>query len=117
LECKNPHFLNVLLSFWNFFLHDDGVILVFYLDDPNVLRDITRYLSSMNFKIHMKLIANIGFKLSNPQTHFQTMNWFSHLILLFLIFIEIPYACFSLKKIFNSLANLLLCLNTIQNLD
>ncbi len=30
---KNPHFLNVLFSFYNFFLHDDGAFLIFYLND------------------------------------------------------------------------------------
>jgi hypothetical protein len=51
---KNPHFLNVLFSFYNFFLHDDGALLIFYLDYLNVLKDILGYLSSNNFKIHKK---------------------------------------------------------------
>jgi hypothetical protein len=53
----NPHFLNVLFSFYNFFLHDDGAFLIFYLDDISVLRDILRYLPSNNFKIHKIMIC------------------------------------------------------------
>ncbi len=48
---KNPHFFNVLFSFYNL-LHDDGALIIFYLNDLSVLRDILEYLSSNNFKIH-----------------------------------------------------------------
>jgi hypothetical protein len=54
LGMKNFHFLNVLFSFYNFFLHDDGTLLIFYVDDLSVLKHILGYLSSNNFKIHKK---------------------------------------------------------------
>lgn len=82
---KNPHFLNVLFSFYNFFLHDDGALLIFYLDYLNVLKDILGYLSSNNFKIHKKwFVVNIGFKLPNLEDPFKIISWLPHLVFCFL---------------------------------
>ncbi len=33
---KNPHFFNVLFSFWTSFLHNDGTFIIFNFDDLNV---------------------------------------------------------------------------------
>jgi len=30
----NQYFLDCLFSFYTYFLHDDGALLIFYLDDP-----------------------------------------------------------------------------------
>lgn len=65
---KNPIFLNVLLSFCNFFFDDNRAILVFYPNDPNFLRDIMGYLANNNFKIQQKwMVINMALKLSNAR--------------------------------------------------
>ncbi len=71
---RNPKFFNILFSLYNSFLDDDATFSIFYLDDPNVLKDIMGYLSSNNFKIHQKWwVVNIGFKISKPK---YPLRWF-----------------------------------------
>ncbi len=71
---RNPKSLNILFSLYNSFLDDDATFSIFYLDDPNVLKDIMGYLSSNNFKIHQKWwVVNIGFKISKPK---YPLRWF-----------------------------------------
>ncbi len=71
---RNPKSLNILFLLYNLFLDDDATFFIFYLDDPNILRDIMGYFSSNNFKIHQKWwVVNIEFKLSNTKI---LLKWF-----------------------------------------
>jgi hypothetical protein len=61
----NKSFLDCLFSFFTFFLHDDGALLIFYQNDPKVFRQINAYLVANNFQVFQKwIICNHMLKLA-----------------------------------------------------
>jgi hypothetical protein len=56
-----------MFSFFTSFLHDDNVLLLFYLNDPKILWQIVSYLQGNNFKILQKwILYNPLLKFAQP---------------------------------------------------
>jgi hypothetical protein len=50
----NKSFLDCLFSSFTSFLHDDGALLIFYLHDPKVFKQINAYLVANNTQVFQK---------------------------------------------------------------
>jgi hypothetical protein len=49
-----PSFLQVLMAFAHRYLHDDGTLLMFYLDFINIKKDVLGFLKNHKFKVFDK---------------------------------------------------------------
>lgn len=61
-----PDFLQVMMSFANAYLHDDGAFLLFYHGGSTVKKEISGYLKNYNFKIKDEWTIINDMHLANP---------------------------------------------------
>jgi hypothetical protein len=58
------NFIESVVVFVNRFLSDKGAIIIMYVDDPHMLKEVCSFLESYQLKVHMKwIVVN-----SSPQT-------------------------------------------------
>jgi hypothetical protein len=51
------NFIESVVVFVNRFLSDKGAIIIMYVDDPHMLKEVCSFLESYQLKVHMKLIV------------------------------------------------------------
>ena len=62
----NPAFLQVMMSFANAHLHDDGAFLLFYHGNSTVKKEISGYFKNYNFKFKDEWTIINDMHLANP---------------------------------------------------
>ena len=76
----SPSFLQVLMAFAHQYLHDDGALLMFYLDFINIKKNVLGILRNYKFKVFNEWTIINSMHLANPINLAKNVIFFLHCV-------------------------------------